>query len=176
MGLDFNVVDSKPIGGFFPSGQSEAYQTEVEHIGDVKQVMRTDLMRSVAPQIGFEGERDFNPFYMLIQVLDKYPILISNDNFCWVEYQIGADSMSQGIWKQYVRSPHSYAKYRINQMTLKHGNPLKNRFRLCVHYMASCILSADKDWLRNSPLKGLTILAIPFGLFLTLLVLWKNRK
>ena len=176
VGLDFNVVDSKPIGGFFPSGQSEAYQTEVEHIGDVKQVMRTDLMRSVAPQIGFEGERDFNPFYMLIQVLDKYPILISNDNFCWVEYQIGADSMSQGIWKQYVRSPHSYAKYRINQMTLKHGNSLKNKFRLCVHYVSSCLLGRDGNWLMNTPLKGLTLIAAPVGVALYFYIKMKNRK
>ncbi len=175
VGLDFNVVDKLPIGGLFPEQLQEAYQMEVSHRGDTKQVMRADLMKRVAPQIGFKGEKDFNPFYMLIQVLDKYPALIINDNLCWVEYQIGADSMSQGIWKQYKRSPQSYAKYRINQMTLKHGNPWKNRFRLCVHYVSSCILSGDKYWLRNTPLKGLTILAIPFGLFLTLVVYWKNR-
>lgn len=176
VGLDFNVVDKLPIGGLFPEHLKEAYQMEIPHRGDTKQVMRVDLMKKVAPQIGFKGEKDFNPFYMLIQVLDQYPILIANENFCWVEYQVGADSMSQGIWKQYKRSPRSYAKYRINQMTLKHGNSLKNRFRLCVHYVSSCILSDDKDWLRNTPLKGLTILAIPLGVFLTLLVLWKNRK
>ena len=176
VGLDFNVVDKLPIGGLFPEHLKEAYQMEITHRGDTKQVMRTDLMKKVAPQIGFKGEKDFNPFYMLIQVLDQYPILIANENFCWVEYQIGADSMSQGIWKQYKRSPRSYAKYRINQMTLKHGNSLKNRFRLCVHYVSSCILNGDKAWLRNTPLRGLTILAIPLGVFLTLLVLWKNRK
>lgn len=176
VGLDFNVVDKLPIGGLFPEHLKEAYQMEIPHRGDTKQVMRVDLMKKVAPQIGFKGEKDFNPFYMLIQVLDQYPILIANENFCWVEYQIGADSMSQGIWKQYKRSPRSYAKYRINQMTLKHGNSLKNRFRLCVHYVSSCILNGDKAWLRNTPLRGLTILAIPLGVFLTLLVLWKNRK
>ena len=176
VGLDFNVVDGKPIGGFFSDHLSEAYQTEIVHTGDVKQVMRTDLMRQVAPQIGFKGEKDFNPFYMLIQVLDKYPILISNDNFCWVEYQIGTDSMSQGIWKQYVRSPRSYAKYRINQMTLKHGNSLKNKFRLCVHYVSSCLLGKDGEWLKKSPLKGLTIMAAPLGLLLYFYVKHKNRK
>lgn len=176
VGLDFNVIDKLPIGGLFPKQMKEAYQMEIPHRGDTKQVMRADLMRAVAPQVGFEGEKDFNPFYMLIQILDKYPILITNENFCWVEYQIGADSMSQGIWKQYRRSPRSYAKYRINQMCLKHGNPLKNRFRLCVHYVSSCILSGDKDWLRNTPLKGLTVLASPLGLFLTLIIYWKNRK
>lgn len=175
-GLDFNVIDGKPIGGFFPEHLREAYHTEIGHVGDTKQVMRTALMKEVAPQIGFKGERDFNPFYMLSQVMDQYPALILNENLCWVEYQIGADSMSQGIWKQYVRSPRSYAKYRINQMTLKHGNSWKKRFRLCVHYVSSCILSKDKDWLKNSPLKGLTMIAAPFGGLFTLLVLWKNRK
>lgn len=176
VGLDFNVVDGKPIGGFFSDNLSEAYQTEIMHTGDVKQVMRADLMRKVAPQIGFKGERDFNPFFMLIQVLDKYPILISNENFCWVEYQIGADSMSQGIWNQYIRSPRSYAKYRINQMTLKHGNSLKNRFRLCAHYVSSCILCRDAQWLKNSPLKALTLLAAPFGVALWILVLIKSKR
>ena len=176
VGLDFNVVDCKPIGGFFPDNLSEAYQMEIIHTGDVKQVMRTDLMRKVAPQVGFKGEKDFNPFYMLIQVLDKYPVLVSNENFCWVEYQIGTDSMSQGIWKQYVRSPRSYAKYRINQMTMKHGNSWKKKFRLCAHYVSSCILSGDTQWLKNSPLKMQTFLMVPTGFCLYLLVLWKNRK
>lgn len=176
VGLDFNVVDKKPIGGYFPEDVHEAWATELPHVGDVKYALRTGLMSEVAPQIGFEGERDYNPHYMQIQVLDQLPILVLNENLCWVEYQIGADSMSQGIWKQYVRSPRSYAKYRINEMTLKHGNPLKNKFRLCVHYVSSCILCKDKDWLRNSPLKLLTLVAAPLGALLTIVVKYKNRK
>ncbi len=175
-GLDFNVVDGQPIGGFFPEHLREAYHAEICHVGDTKQVMRTALMKGVAPQIGFQGEKDFNPFYMLSQVMDKYPALILNDNLCWVEYQIGADSMSQGIWKQYVRSPRSYAKYRINQMTLRHGNTWKRRFQLCVHYVSSCILSKDGEWLNNTPLKGLTLLAAPWGLMLALYIIWKNKQ
>lgn len=176
VGLDFNVVDGKPIGGYFPDDLQEAYQMDVKHSGDTKQAMRTALMKKVSPQVGFKGERDFNPFYMLIQVLDKYPILITNENLCWVEYQVGADSMSQGIWKQYMRSPNSYAKYRINQMLLCHGNPLTNKFRLCVHYVSSCILAKDRSCFKTTPLKFLTLLAFPFGVGLTLLVLWRNRK
>lgn len=175
VGLDFNVVDGKPIGGLFPEGLTEAHQLEIPHRGDTKQVMRTDLMKQVAPQIGFRGEKDFNPFYMLMQVLDKCQIMVVNENFCWVEYQIGADSMSQGIWRQYKRSPRSYAKYRIVEMELQHGNHWTRRFLLCIHYVSSCILSKDKNWLNNVPLKGLTLCAIPFGVVLTLIVLWKNR-
>lgn len=175
-GLDFNVVDGKPIGGFFPIHLREAYHAEICHVGDTKQVMRTVLMKGVAPQIGYLGEKDFNPFYMLSQVLDRYPALILNENLCWVEYQIGADSMSQGIWKQYKRSPRSYAKYRINQMMLKHGNSWKKRFRLCIHYVSSCILSGDSQWLKNSPLKALTLLAAPLSVVLWILVLIKSKR
>lgn len=176
VGLDFDVRTQLPIGGFFKADQTESWAMEINHVGDVKYVFRTELMKQVAPQIGFKGERDYNPHFMQIQVLDQLPVIIMNENLCWVEYQIGGDSMSQGIWKQYVRSPRSYAKYRINEMTLKHGNPLKNRFRLCVHYVSSCILSSDKNWLRNSPLKFLTLLAAPLGVILTCIIKHKNRK
>lgn len=176
VGLDFDVRTQAPIGGFFEEGLEVAWAMTMKHTGDVKYVMRTDMMQKVAPQIGFKGERDFNPHYMQVQVQDLLPVLVLNDNLCWVEYQIGGDSMSQGIWKQYVRSPRSYAKYRINQMTLKHGNPLKNKFRLCMHYVSSCILSKDRDWLKNTPLKLMTIIAAPIGLVLTYYIKYKTRK
>ena len=178
LGLDFNVVDGKPIGGFFPEGLDECNEMELEqkklHSGDTKEVMRTDLMRKVAPMEGFDGEKNFNPWYMMMQVLDKYPMLVVNDNLCWVEYQIGKDSMSQGIWRQYVNSPRSYAKHRIMAMQLKH-NTLLNRMRLCAHYVSSCIIAKDGKWLSNSPLKGLTLLMAPVGVVLTMIIYYKNK-
>lgn len=175
VGLDFNVVDKMPIGGFFPENNKICFWEDLRHFGDSKHVMRTSLMRNVAPQIGFSGEKDFNPYYMLMQICNKYPVLVVNENFCWVEYQTSGDSMSAGIWKQYLRSPRSYAKYRIMQMQMKHGIDLKRKFILCIHYVSSCILSKDKDWLRNSPEKLMTICAAPFGLFLSWVVKYKNR-
>ena len=174
VGLDFNVVDRKPIGGYFPDGLHECNEMESPHPGDTKEVMRTDLMKTVAPMEGFEGEKNFNPWYMMMQVLDKYPILVINDNLCWVEYQIGKDSMSQGIWRQYLNSPKSYAKHRVMSMTLKH-NTFLNKMRLCAHYVSSCIISRDKDWLKKSPLKFLTIMMAPVGVVLTLIIYHKNR-
>lgn len=174
LGLDFNVVDGKPIGGFFPEGLDECNEMELHHPGDTKEVMRTDLMKRVAPMEGFEGEKNFNPWYMVMQVLDKYPMLVINDNLCWVEYQIGKDSMSQGIWRQYLNSPKSFAKHRIMSMTLKHTT-FANKLRLCAHYVSSCMIAKDKDWLRKSPLKLLTILMAPVGVILTMVIYYKNR-
>lgn len=175
VGLDFNVVDGKPIGGSFPDSLHECNMMESPHSGDTKEVMRTDLMKKVAPMEGFEGEKNFNPWYMVMQVLDRYPMLVINGNLCWVEYQIGKDSMSQGIWRQYWNSPKSYAKHRIMSMTLKH-NSFVNKLRLCAHYVSSCMIAKDKNWLKNSPLKLLTILMAPVGVVLMLVVYLKNRK
>lgn len=177
VGLDFNVVDKLPIGGFFADGITEGFYADVKRGGDTKEVMRTDLMKTVSPQIGFEGEKDFNPFYMLSQVVDKYPILVENSNLCWVEYQLGADSMSQAIYKQFMRSPRSYAKYRINQMKLTHNNGIVNRFKLAIHYVSSCMFAKDNNWQKNVPYKFITICAVPFGVVLYYYIRYKaNQK
>ena len=176
VGLDFNVVDKKPIGGFFQTGNNIDWVCHLHHVGDTKNVFRTSLMRDVAPQIGFKGERDFNPHYMQMQVYDKYPVVVLNENLCWVEYQIGADSMSQAIFKQYIRSPKSYAKYRVQEMKLKRNNNILNIFRLAAHYISACIFSKDRDWFLNTPYKLITILSIPIGILLNLYIIIKSRK
>ena len=177
--LNFNIATKEIIGGTFPSGLREVYFYDLTlkklHAGDTKPVMRTSLMRQVAPQIGFPGEKNFNPVYMMLQVCDNYPVLLMNEVLCNVEYQLGADSMSQGIWRQYVNSARSFAKLRLLEMGLKRNN-FRNKMRVCVHYISSCLLSRDKKWLSNSPLKIMTLLLFPMGFMLYLMVLWKNRS
>lgn len=175
-GLDFDFRTNKPIGGFFPNDLESIFLHELHlkkiHIGDTKQVMRTDLMRQIAPMEGFFGEKNFNPIYLLIQVCDKYPLLILNDNICIVEYQIGVDSMSQAIFKQYLNSPKSFAKMRLMEMSLRH-NSLRDKFRSAIHYVSSCIISHDRNWMKNSSNKLLVLLACPFGLILYLYIIYK---
>ena len=178
-GLDFDIHTNQPIGGYFPDGLEEVFLHELYskkiHKGDTKQVLRTDLMRQVAPMEGFEGEKNFNPIYMLLQVCDKYPMLILNDNLCTVDYQIGLDSMSQAIFRQYINSPRSFAKMRLLEMSLQH-NTLKDRFRSAIHYVSSCIISRDGNWLKNTNNKALTLLACPFGLILYFYILHHNKS
>ena len=173
LGLDYDIHTMHPIGGFFPEGLSEVYLHELYlkklHFGDTKQVMRTELMRKVAPQIGFKGEKNFNPIYLLLQICDKFPLVVINENLCIVEYQIGADSMSQGIYKQYVNSPRSFAKMRLQEMTLKH-NTLYDRFRSAIHYVSSCIIANERNWLRNATRKDLVVIAAPLGWILSIYV------
>ncbi len=175
-GLDYNVVDKQPIGGLFPVDGQTAWISDLNHHGDSKYVYRTDLMKKYCPQIGFEGEKDYNPHYMQMQLFDKYQMLIVNKNFCWVEYQIGADSMSQAIFKQYKRSPKSYARYRLMELSMTRGQSFSRKFCLCAHYVSACIFSHDTFWLKNSKNKGLVLLAVPLGIVYNVFIRYKARK
>lgn len=143
LGLDYYMDNGEPIGGLFPEELKECYlldlYTKRIHREDTKQVMRTDLMKTVAPMKGFPGEKNFNPIYMLLQVCDEYPLLVINEPLCLVEYQQD-DSMSRRIWGQYLDSPRSFAKLRRLEMSLKH-NTLWNRVRCAIHYLAESAIS-----------------------------------
>ena len=177
IGLDFYAGTEKPIAGKFPDDLTECWfldlYTKRIHRGDSKQVMRTDLMKLVSPQIGFKGEKNFNPVYMLLQVCDEKPLLVLNENLCYVDYQKN-DSMSGAIFRQYQDSPRSFAKLRLLEMELKHST-FANRFRSAMHYVASCLIAKDYNWLKNSHKKLLTLCAIPFGSILYIFVIFKNR-
>lgn len=170
IGLDFRLDTMEPIGGRFPDKLKDCYfldlYTRRIHRGDSKVVTRTDLMRSVAPQIGFEGEKYFNPVYMLLQVCDTRKLIVVNECLCIVDYQTGSDSMSEGIFRQYLDSPRSFAKQRLLEMTLRRSTFLNN-LRSAIHYVSSCIIAGDRDWLRKSPRKIMTLIAAPAGWLLT---------
>ena len=176
MGLDFDT-EGKPLGGYFPEDLTEVFFLDMYikniHRADSKEVMRTDLMKKVAPQVGFEGEKNFNPVYMLLQVCDDYPLLVLNENLCIVEYQQD-DSMSRGIYRQYLNSPRSFAKLRLLEMQLKR-NTFMNRFRSAVHYVSSCIIARDKNWFSQASNKSLVLAAVPMGIALFAFIKYKTR-
>ena len=176
-GLDF-TLDSKPIGGYFPGDLKVCHMMDLYikkiHFGDTKQVMRTELMKKFIPMEGFQGEKDFNPIYLLLQADDELPSLFVNENFCFVEYQT-ADSMSAGIYRQYLNSPHSFAKMRRLEMRLRR-NTLRNLIRVAIHYNSSCRIGKEKYWLASSPRKLLTILCRPAGWLLSKYIIHKARK
>lgn len=178
VGLDYHAGTSKPVGGCFPPSLTECYMLDLalryRHRGDCKQVMRTDLMKTVAPQTGFEGEKNFNPVYMIWRVCDERPVLLLHENLCFVDYR-QADSMSGAIFRQYMDSPRSFAKARIIEMSLRRST-FMNNVRLSVHYVADCIIARDGDWLKNTPFKLLAAaMALP-GALLYLYILYKNRR
>ena len=141
--------------------------------GDRKLVVRTELYKEVAPMPSYDGERNFNPHLMHLQISEKYDFLIYNTVLCVVEYQ--EDGMSNGIFRQYLDSPKSFAHMRKYMLGLN-GTTLKFRMRHAIHYVSSSIISGNKHFLKESPRKCEVILAIPFGIMLTVYVKYKAKQ
>ena len=177
VGLDFYADTDKPIGGRFPDSLTECWFLDLYvkriHRGDSKQVMRTDIVKRFAPMEGFQGEKNFNPVYMLLQAADELPMLLLNENLCFVDYD-QSDSMSASIYRQYMDSPRSFAKQRLMEMGLKRST-FRNNVRLMIHYVASSVIAGDKNWLKRTPHKLLAVVCAVPGYMLYRYILRKNR-
>lgn len=166
LGLDFSS-DGRPLGGYFPDGVKKMKFIELgykyHHKGDVKMVHRTELLKAVAPMPSFGVEKYFNPIYLFHKIDVSYPLLVLNDNLCFVEYQ--TDGMTNNILKQYIDSPCSFSELRKLVMS-RPDVPLAMKFRNAIHYVSSQIMIRNRRWLAESPQKLLTFLAAPLGVLL----------
>ena len=174
IGLDY-YTNGKSIGGDLPNVHS-LYLMDLEckfqYHGDTKMVIRTDLLKSVAPQPTYNNEKNFNPIYLILQVGELHPFLILNKNLCFVEYHL--EGMSSNIFKQYKNSPNSFAALRKLNLTLQRTT-FKFRLKQHIHYVSSCILAKQKNILKESPNKLFTIMVFPLGILLYLYIIWKAK-
>ena len=141
--------------------------------GDRKNVIRSDLYKSVAPMTIYDGEKNFNPHYMHLQISQKYDFLVLNKSLCVVEYQ--QDGMTNNMLRQYYTSPNSFAQIRRLYLSFKDA-PFKFKMRNSIHYVSSCLLSKQKDIIKNTPCKGYAIAAFPFGFMLSKYIKYKYKK
>lgn len=171
VGLDFDQ-EGKLIGKLLPEEESinAAALLSVPGMGDKKYVIRNDLLRAVAPIPVFQGEKNFNPHYLVIRLSQKYRFKPINQCICLVEYQ--ADGMTANIWNQYWNSPNSFAALR-HEILLLSGMPFWYRYKTAAHYVGSCLLAKRKHWLRESPCKILTASACPLGFVLSKVITYK---
>lgn len=136
--------------------------------GDRTNVVRTELYKKYAPMKVFAGEKNFNPHYMHLQISQEYDFLVLNANLRYVEYQ--PQGMSNSILKQYRNSPNSFAEIRKLYLSFPNTS-FKFKFRHSIHLVSSCILAGK--WRRaiaESPCRGITFLAIPFGWLLSVYI------
>lgn len=142
IGLDYSIQTGKPIGGLFPEGAAPIHWTELElkvhHYGDVKVVFRTELLKQVAPQPTFVGEKNFNPVYMTFLIDRDYMFKLCNLNLCIVDYQ--PEGMSRNIYRQYINSPNSFAALRLVSMNAP-GVNLSRKIKIHLHYIAEMLIA-----------------------------------
>lgn len=176
IGLDYADGSNKPIGGFLPENVKDGHLTDLRfkhhHHGDVKIVCRADLLKKYWPMPTFNREKNFNPIYYFLQVDTEFKWLFFNENLCFVEYQ--TTGMTANIYNQYYNSPYSFAALRELHMSLKRI-PWKVRYKNAIHYVSCCFISKDAHLFFKTKHKGLVWSALPFGLVLYLLVLYKKK-
>lgn len=173
IGLDADF-SGKVIGSGFPDGMEET--TLVGYYarggtGDKKLVYRTDVIRKVPPYPVFEGEKYVALAYKYRLIDQVYTLAVLNEVLCEVEYQ--ADGSTSTMYKQYLKNPKGFAFWR--KISMQYPESAKRMVIDCVHYVSSSMISRNKNFVKESPKKLLTILMIPFGAVLTLYIKKKAR-
>jgi len=77
------------------------------------------------------------------------------------------------MYRQYLRNPKGFAF--IRKVDMQYDKTLKRKFLTCIHYVSSSIIAKNRNFLKESPKKVLTILAIPFGVILTYYIKKKSK-
>lgn len=162
IGLDA-YEDGSIIGTDLPSDlQSETlfdlYQKRGVK-GDKKIVYRTDLSKTFPYPI-FEGEKYVGLAYKYFNIDLTHKLGLLNEVLCIVEYM--QDGSSRNMLKQYKNNPKGFGFYRIENIKNPNAS-LLFKLKENIHYVSSSLLSHDKSFLKQSPCKGLTILAFPLG-------------
>jgi glycosyltransferase involved in cell wall biosynthesis len=174
VGLDYDEK-GQLIGKYLPEEESinVASLLCVPSMGDKKYVMRNDFWREVGLMPVFEGEKNFNPHYIVIKLSSKYRFKPVNQCFCIVDYQ--PDGMTANIWNQYRNSPNSFAELRRVILQVP-GLSFVYRYKTAAHYVASSMLAHNGKFLRHSPAKMLTLAAIPTGVLFAAVMCFKTRR
>lgn len=139
--------------------------------GDKKLIYRTDCTTKY-PYPTFPHEKYVGLAYKYYLLDMKYELLIMNETVCHVEYL--SDGSSHNMLYQYVRNPQGFSFYRKALMNLPFTNNLF-KFRQAIHYVSSSILSRNLSFIKETPYKLLTILAVPFGIVLNIYIKMKTR-
>ena len=158
--------DGNVIGQKFPEDMKETTLFEVNNIhkipGDKKLVYRSELTKEY-PYPLFEGERYVGLAYKYYKLDEKYKLLTLNKVVCIVEYL--EDGSSKNMLRQYRTNPKGFAFYRIENMKNSKAS-LKFKIKENIHYVSSSLISKNKKFIKESPCKLLTIVAIPLGIAL----------
>lgn len=164
IGLD-QREDGSIIGTPFPNNMHETTLMNFYAkggTGDKKLIYRTDVIKKYPEYPLFEGERYVGLAYKYMLIDQDYKMLTLNKPLVVVEYQ--EDGSSNLMWKQYWNNPRGFAFFRKTEMVV--APTFKRKFISCVHYVSSSLISKNKKFIKESPKKLLTILAIIPGIML----------
>ena len=162
IGKELPNKKSTTLSGYYQNGGQ----------GDKKLIYRTEIINQYPPYPEFEGEKFVPLDYKYLLADQDYELLIMNKPVCVVEYM--EDGSSKNMLRQYYKNPRGFAFMR--KVSMKYDTGFFKNFKTCIHYVSSSFISKNRKFVKESPRKGMTVLATPFGFALYLLVLYNNRE
>ena len=106
-----------------------------------------------------KGEKFISPAYIEYEIGRKYSFLPSRETYCYCEYM--EDGLTKNKKKIIKKNPKGYSIVKRQSFELTEGF-----FHKCKHgamYIAGSILSSNRNFIKESPNKFLTIMLFPFG-------------
>jgi glycosyltransferase involved in cell wall biosynthesis len=174
IGLD-SYTDNKIIGTKLPENIKSSTLFELYNkygvTGDKKLVYRTELTKKY-PYPVFNNEKYVGLAYKYYMLDRHYEMLLVNEVLCCVEYL--PDGSSQNMFNQYRKNPRGFAFYRKVLMQIPFAS-ITFRFRQAIHYVSSSLMWKNWKFISETPVKSLTVLAIPFGILLYFFITIKTR-
>lgn len=156
------------IGDSFPQRMKETtlrdYYETYKQQGDKKLIYRTDVIKRYPPYPIFPGEHYFGLCYLYNMIDESYPLLCLNEPLVVVDYRV--DGSSKNMWRQYWNNPRGFAFLRLWDM--QHTHCLKRKVFDHIHYVAHSLRIGDIHFIKSSPQKIWTIVALAPGLILFL--------
>ncbi|MCL6458352.1 MAG: glycosyltransferase family 2 protein [Gorillibacterium sp.] len=175
VGLDADR-DGQVIGSRLPTEVSRATLFDLYNrhgvTGDKKLVYRSELTRQY-PYPLFANENYVGLAYKYYKLDLDYELLLLNEVLCTVEYML--DGSSQNMFRQYRRNPQGFAFYRRELMKLPFPGTLF-KFRQAIHYVSSSLIARDVHFFKETPCRGLTLLAAFPGFLLYVYIRTKTRR
>ena len=161
IGKDLGALRETTVSGYYSAGGA----------GDKKLIYRTELIKRYPPYPVYKGEKYFSLSYKYLLCDQDYKMLVLNDIVCNVEYQPNGSSST--MLSQYRNNPNGWTDWR--KIKMKYSANKKATFKNCIHYVSSAFIAHRKRFIKESPEKALTLLALPFGLALNLYIKMKTR-
>lgn len=166
IGLDADL-EGRIIGKGFPDGLEETTLTGYYANGgwgDKKLVYRTDVIKKYPPYPVFPGEKYVALAYKYRLIDQDYKLAVLNGVLCNVEYQ--DDGSTATMWKQYINNPKGFAFWR--RICMQYPMSKKRLWIDCIHYVSESIIAGDKQYIKKSPKRFMTIMALPFGMIFSI--------
>lgn len=171
-----SYTDGKVIGTRLPKGikKSRTYDLYYKYgaKGDKKFIYRTELTKQFPYPI-FEGEKYVNLAYKYCKIDLSYEMLLMDEIVCFVEYM--EDGSSRNMFSQYIKNPKGFAFWRKEAMSMPLGG-LGYKFRQAVHYVSSSLILKNKNFIKESPRKFMTLLAVLPGALLYIYIMINIEK